>query len=189
MSVHRTAEIHKSAQIGKDTQIWHHSQIRENVTIGKNCIIGKNVYIDFGITIGNNVKIQNNCSLYHGLTIKDGVFIGPHTIFTNDKIPRAINPDGTLKGGADWKIGEILVKYGASIGAGCIILPGITIGKFCLIGSGSIVTKNIDDYALGLGTPFNKTGYICKCGDKLDLGEKCKTCNVLLDKKGNIFES
>src|SRR3989338_7091766 len=128
-NIHKTAEISDKAKIGKDTAIWHHSHVRENAKIGNNCIIGKNVYIDFDVEIGNKVKIQNNSSVYHGVKIEDGVFIGPHVCLTNDKNPRAINKDGSLKKGSDWQISKILVREGASIGAGSTILPSITIGK------------------------------------------------------------
>ena len=110
--------------IGKDTQIWHQVQIREGVQIGTNCILGKGVFIDTQVTIGNNVKIQNYVSVYHGVEIEDGVFIGPHVCFTNDKHPRAINPDGSLKSAADWTISHTKIKTGASIGANSTMLSG-----------------------------------------------------------------
>jgi|SRR3989338_7375243 len=161
---HPTAEISPGSKIGKNTKIWHYSQIRQGVSIGKNCILGKAVYVDFDVRIGNNVKIQNRASVYHGTTIEDGVFIGPHVIFTNDKNPRAIDQKGKLKTDNDWKVGKTLVKNGASIGAGSIILPDITIGKYALIGAGSVVTKNIPDYALVYGNPARVHGKVDKSG-------------------------
>ena len=110
IKIHPTAEVSKKAIVGNKTSIWNQAQIREKAKIGKNCIIGKNVYVDFGVIIGNNVKIENNVSIYHGVTIEDGVFIGPHTCFTNDKIPRAINPTGSLKKSTDWNLSKTLVK-------------------------------------------------------------------------------
>ena len=109
------------------------------MVIGKNCIIGKDVYIDFDVKIGDNVKIQNSALIYHGATIEDGVFIGPQVCLTNDRMPRAITSDGQLKGNDDWVVGPILVKYGASIGAGSLILPNVTIGRFSLVGAGAVV--------------------------------------------------
>ncbi|MFA7244317.1 MAG: acyltransferase [Patescibacteria group bacterium] len=164
---HETADVSDKAKIGKGTKIWNWCQVRENATIGENCIIGKNAYVDTGAIVGNNVKIQNNASVYDGVTLEDGVFVGPHVCFTNDKIPRAINEDGSLKGGAetgDWEISKILVKRGASIGANSTILPGVTIGEFAMVGAGSVVTRNVPDYTLVLGNPARAYGIVDKSG-------------------------
>jgi len=155
--------ISEKAKIGSSTKIWHFVQIREGAVIGDNCIISKGAYIDFDVKIGNNVKIQNNASIYHGSTIEDGVFIGPHACLTNDKNPRAVNPDGSLKSASDWEVSPIHIKKGASIGAGAIVLPGAKVGEFALVGAGAIVTKNIPDYAIVLGNPAKLIGYTCKC--------------------------
>lgn len=165
-NIHPTVEIDKTAIIGKNTKIWHYAQIRENVIIGDNCIIGKNVYIDFGVKIGNNCKIQNNSCIYHDTTIESGVFIGPGCIITNDKHPRAINADGSLKKNHDWEVGKIHIKNGASLGAGSIILPNVIIGKFAMIGAGSIITKNVSDYSLVYGNPAKVHGIVKRNGNK-----------------------
>ncbi len=165
--IHPTADVSPQAQIGEGTRVWHQVQIRERARIGKNCIIGKNVYIDFDVVIGDNVKIQNNVSVYHGVTIEDGVFVGPHVCFTNDKFPRAINPDGTLKGGSDWEVGKILVKYGASVGASSVVVTGVTIGRFAMVGAGAVVTRDVPDYGLVVGNPARLVGYVCACGRKM----------------------
>ncbi len=178
--IHPTADVSTEAKIGQNVNIWHQSQIREHAVIGNNCIIAKNVYIDKAVIIGNNCKIQNNSSIYHGATLEEGVFIGPHCILTNDTYPRAINTNNTLKTDSDWTEGKILIKEGASLGAGVIILPNITIGTFALIGAGSIVTKNIPDFALAYGNPAKVVGFICQCGKKLEqgknAGEMCENC-------------
>ena len=165
---HPTAEVSDKAKIGRKTKIWHNVQIREGVEIGENCIIGKNVYIDLGVKIGNNCKIQNNCSIYHGTTIGNGVFIGPHVVFTNDKIPRAINEEGSLKTATDWEAGKIFVETGASIGANSTILPNVTIGKFAMIGAGSVITKNVPNYALIYGNPARQFGRVDKSGNRIE---------------------
>lgn len=185
--IHKTAEIAKNARIGKNTKIWHYCQIREDAVIGENCKIAKNVYIDFGIHIGNNCKIQNNCSLYHGVTLEDGVFVGPHVVFANDKIPRAINPDGTLKTAENWSVGKIHVKYGACIGAQSVILPDITIGSFSLVGAGSVVTKDVPDFSIVYGNPAVVHGYICVCEKKLIFKNKKFYCNC--GRKYKIIDS
>lgn len=166
-TVHPTANVSKDAFIGDGTRIWNQAQVRENVHIGRNCIIGKDVYIDFSVEIGDNVKIQNGALVYHGIIIESGVFVGPGAIFTNDKRPRAINPDGTLKGNDDWEVGETRIRYGASIGAGAVILPSITVGSFALVAAGAVVTRNVPDHALVVGNPARQVGYVCKCATKL----------------------
>ena len=181
MSVHQTAEVSPSAEIGKGTRIWHQAQVRERVRIGENCIVSKGVYIDFDVQVGNNVKIQNGAFLYHGCSIEDGVFIGPGVCFTNDKQPRAINPDGSLKGADDWQVGKTLVRYGASVGTGSIVLPGVTIGRFAMVGAGAVVSKDVPDYALVLGVPARLVGFVCACGEKLAGGRAagetaCRKC-------------
>jgi acetyltransferase-like isoleucine patch superfamily enzyme len=166
--IHATAEVSSQAEVGPGSQIWNQSQVREGAHIGSECILGKNVYIDAGVAIGNRTKIQNNVSVYHGVTIGDGVFIGPHVCFCNDELPRAITPDGQLKRDEDWTVGPITVRYGASIGAGSIILPNVTIGSFALIGAGSVVTHSAPDHALMYGNPAQVRGYVCQCGSRLD---------------------
>lgn len=163
-TIHPTGDVSPQAVIGEGTRVWANVQIRERANIGRNCIIGRNSYIEFDVTIGDNVKIQNNSSLYVGLTVEDGVFIGPHVIFTNDKLPRAINPDGSLKSAADWHVGKTLLKYGAAIGAGAVIVTGVTIGRWAMVGSGSVVTKDVPDYALVVGNPARVIGYVSATG-------------------------
>ncbi|MDO8480291.1 MAG: acyltransferase [Nanoarchaeota archaeon] len=152
------AIVSPKSSIGKGTHIWHWVQVREGAVIGAECVLAKGVYIDADVQIGDRVKIQNNASLFHGVTIEDGVFIGPHACFTNDKVPRAINADGTLKGAEDWKVSKTLVRKGASIGANATILPGITIGEHAMVGAGSVVTKDVEAYAKVVGNPARKIG-------------------------------
>ncbi|MCC7571867.1 MAG: N-acetyltransferase [Candidatus Methanofastidiosum sp.] len=163
--VHETAEISKDAIIGKNTKIWHQSQIREGAKIGENCIISKCVYIDFDVKIGNNVKIQNGVSVYHGVEVEDDVFLGPHMTFTNDLYPRAFN--------SNWELVKTLVKKGASIGANATIICGTIIGEYAMVGSGSVVTKNVPPYGLVFGNPAKLNGFVCKCGRKaVKVGEE-----------------
>ncbi len=183
--IHPTAEVSVKAKIGRNTKVWNNAQVRENAVIGSNCIISKNAYIDFGVRIGNNVKIQNNASIYHDALIEDGVFIGPHVCLTNDKTPRAITKDGKLKNAAEWRAEKSVVSKGASIGACSVLLPGIKVGEYAMIGAGSVVTKDVRAYTLVYGNPAREHGYVCKCGFKVtDLSEeknflilKCPKCN------------
>ena len=134
--IHPTSDVSPKADIGDGTQIWLFCQVRENVKIGKNCIFGKGVYVDSDVVIGDSVKIQNNVSVYVGVTIDDGVFVGPHVCFTNDKIPRAVNPDMSPKSAHDWKVTPTHVKAGAALGANSTIVCGTTVGKWAMVGVG-----------------------------------------------------
>jgi len=164
---HPSADVSPKAVVGEGTRIWQQCQVREGSVIGGNCILGKGVYVDSGVRIGSNVKIQNGVSLYRGVTLEDGVFCGPHCVFTNDLRPRAINPDGTLKTTEDWHVSETLVRYGAAIGAHATVVCGITIGRWAMVGAGSVVTRDVPDYGLAYGNPARLRGFVCPCGEKL----------------------
>jgi UDP-2-acetamido-3-amino-2,3-dideoxy-glucuronate N-acetyltransferase len=185
--VHPTAEVSSDAHIGNGTRIWRQAHVREDAFIGETCNIGKGVYVDAHVRIGSNVKIQNHVSIFEGVTIEDGVFIGPHVCFTNDMLPRAITPDGRLKSMDDWEITPTLVKYGASLGAGSIIVCGITIGEFALVGAGSVVTRDVPPHALVFGNPARQRGYVCHCARRLlhlkeeqgRLTGQCEVCGTI----------
>jgi acetyltransferase-like isoleucine patch superfamily enzyme len=193
--IHATAEVAETASIGEGTSIWHHCQIRPGAQIGENCNIGKGVYVDADVKIGDNVKIQNYVSVYHGVTVEDGVFIGPHACFTNDMRPRAINADGSPKSADDWELSQTLVKKGAAIGANSTIRCGITLGEWVMIGSGSVVTRDVPDFGLVFGNPARLRGFVCPCGAKLEkAGEsgdgvqaKCPECGFSVEIKKDIW--
>lgn len=163
VSIHPSAEVSTEAHSGESTRIWKQVHVREYAHIRENCTIGKGVYIDAHVIIGSNVKIQNHVSIFEGVTLEDGVFIGPHAFFTNHLYPRAITPDGHLKSADDWTITPTLVKHGASIGAGTIIVCGVTIGSSALIGAGSVVTRDVPPHRLVYGNPTHQHGYVCRC--------------------------
>lgn len=165
--IHPTAEVEADVVIGVDTKVWHLAHIRRGAHLGANCVIGRGVFVDAGVQIGNAVKIQNYVSVFHGVTIEDGVFVGPHVCFTNDMFPRAVNPDMSLKAADDWVLSETLVKAGAAIGANSTIVCGITIGRWAMIGSGSVVTKDVPDYALVVGNPARIIGYVTAAGKRV----------------------
>jgi UDP-2-acetamido-3-amino-2,3-dideoxy-glucuronate N-acetyltransferase len=165
--VHATAEVSPEAVIGIGSKIWNHAQIRPHATLGENCVIGKGAYIDVNVIIGDNCKVQNYVSVFDGVTLEDGVFVGPHVCFTNDMQPRAINPDGTLKAADDWVLTPTLVKKGAAVGANSTIRCGITIGEWAMIGAGSVVTKDVPPNALVVGNPARQIGWVCACGTRL----------------------
>lgn len=182
--IHATAEVSPQARLGAGTWVWNQAQIREEASLGERCIVGKDVYIDRGVVIGNHVKIQNSSLLYQGLTVEDGVFIGPRVCFTNDRFPRAIQPDGELKGPDDWQIVKTRVRYGASVGAGAVVVAGIVIGRFAMVGAGAVVTRDVPDFGLVVGVPARLIGYVCLCGHRLvvdrDVGW-CPSCRINVD--------
>jgi len=156
---HSTAIV-ESDRIGEGTRIWHFAHIRNGSRIGRNCNIGKSVYIDKDAQIGDNVKIQNFVSVYKGVKIDDDVFIGPSATFTNDLFPRSFL----------WNEEHIIYTYvcrGASIGANSTIICGVTIGKYAMIGAGSVVTRDVPDFALVYGNPAEIEGWVCYCGQQL----------------------
>lgn len=181
--IHETAIVEDGAELGEGTSVWHHAHVRKGAKLGKKCVLGKDVYIDADVTIGNGVKIQNRVSVYHGVSIGNNVFLGPHMVFTNDLYPRAFN--------IEWKVVETKVEEGASIGANAVIICGVTLGKFCMVGSGSVVTKSVPPHAVVYGNPAQIKGYVCKCGLKIfplkdaPIGNdysklKCQNCDRIL---------
>lgn len=168
-SVHDSAFIDEGVEIGEGTSIWHVSHILKGSKIGKSCKIGQNVVIGPNVTVGNGVKIQNNVSIYEGVTLEDYVFCGPSMVFTNVFNPRSEIP----------RMGELkptLVKKGATLGANCTIVCGITIGRYALIGAGAVVTKDVPDHALVVGAPAKMTGWMCECGLKLGWTDDRASC-------------
>lgn len=179
--IHPRAEIAQGAVLGKGVQVWMDCQIREGAILGDNVIVGKGTYIDKDVHVGSQCKIQNHCSVFQGVTLEKGVFVGPHVCFTNDLYPRAVNPDGGLKAASDWQLVGTLVKEGASIGAGSVIVCGITLGRWSMVAAGSVVTRNVPDYALVAGSPATVKGYVCCCGKTyrtLEGAQSCPNCEV-----------
>jgi acetyltransferase-like isoleucine patch superfamily enzyme len=165
--VHKTAEVSEKAKVGGGTKIWNNAQVREGSSVGKECILGKNSYVDTGVKIGDRVKIGNNASVFRGAVVEDWAFIGPHCCITNDKNPRSVNHDGSLKSGGDWKVSPVRIGKGASIGAGAVVLPGVTVGEWAMVGSGSVVTKDVPAYGLAYGNPAELHGKVDKSGNKV----------------------
>lgn len=168
--VHESSYVDEKVSIGKGTKIWHFSHIQSGAQIGENCSIGQNVNIANDVKIGSGVKIQNNVSVYEGVELEAYVFCGPSMVFTNDLTPRSKYP----KGKAGYK--KTLVKYGASIGANATIVCGHTIGKWAMIASGAVVTKDVPDYALMAGVPAKQIGWVCECGIPLKEDFLCHDC-------------
>lgn len=167
--IHPTAEISPLSRVGDGSRIWNETQVRERAKLGKQCVVGKGVYIGQDVTIGDYVKIQSGAVLCQGVMIESGVFIGAHVCFNNDRYPRSITMEGRPKTAADREVECTLVRYGASIGAGSIILPGVRIGTYAVVSPGSVVTKDVPAHYQVAGNPAQMEGYACRCGRPLQL--------------------
>lgn len=168
--VHESSYIDENVKIGEGTKIWYFCHIQSGSKIGKNCSFGQNVNIGNNVIIGNNVKIQNNVSVYEGIKIENGVFCGPSCVFTNDLTPRSMYP----KGHENYK--KTVLKKGCTIGANSTIVCGNIIGRFGMVGAGSVVTRDVKDYELVIGNPAKHYKWACECGEILDKSLTCKKC-------------
>lgn len=165
--IHPTADVSDQATIGAGTRIWHQAQVREGAVIGEQCIVGKGAYVDKDVRIGDRCKLQNGVFVFHGFNLDSGVFLGPGVMLLNDKHPRAINPDGLPKSDADWAVSEGLIGYGAAVGGGAVVLPGVKVGRMALVGAGAVVTRDVPERAIVAGNPARVRGFACDCGHSL----------------------
>jgi UDP-2-acetamido-3-amino-2,3-dideoxy-glucuronate N-acetyltransferase len=160
VQVHPTAVVDEPSDIGENTRVWHFTHVMKNARIGKGCTLGQNVYVGSGAVLGNGVKVQNNVSLYDDVIIEDDVFCGPSCVFTN-----VLNPRAFVERKNEYK--RTLVKRGASIGANATIVCGVTLGEYCMVAAGAVVTRDVPAYALVKGAPARRSGFFCRCGGKL----------------------
>ena len=160
--VHESAIVDAGAQIGSGTRVWHFVHVCGGAQIGEGCSLGQNVFVGNKVTIGNNVKIQNNVSVYDNVHIEDDVFCGPSMVFTN-----VYNPRSFIERKTEYR--DTLVKKGATLGANCTIVCGVTIGEYSLIGAGAVINKDVPAFALMVGVPAKQIGWISKYGEQLDL--------------------
>jgi UDP-2-acetamido-3-amino-2,3-dideoxy-glucuronate N-acetyltransferase len=165
--VHPSADLEAEVSVGPGTAIWQRAQVRRGALIGAECVIGRDVFIDVEVTLGDRVKIQNSALLYHGVTVEDGVFIGPGAILTNDRYPRAITSTGDLAGDVDWTVSPIVLRHGCSVGAGAVVVAGVDIGTYAMVGAGAVVTRDVPGHALVAGNPARRIGWVCSCGHRL----------------------
>jgi UDP-2-acetamido-3-amino-2,3-dideoxy-glucuronate N-acetyltransferase len=171
---HESAYIDDGCQIGEGTKIWHFCHVMPGAVIGERCSLGQNVVVMPGVRVGNNVRIQNNVSLYEGVTLEDDVFCGPSCVFTNVSNPRSHVP-------RKHEYRPTLVRRGGSIGANATIVCGITLGEYAFIGAGAVVTSDVPAFALMVGVPARRVGWMCQCGERLHLregGARCDQCGA-----------
>ncbi len=181
--IHESAYVDAGAQIGKGTKIWHFCHVNGGAVIGERCSLGQNVVVMNDVKIGNNVKIQNNVSVYDAVELEDDVFCGPSMVFTN-----VINPRSHVPRKDEYR--KTLVRRGASIGANATIVCGVTLGEYAFIGAGSVVTNDVPAYALVVGVPGRRIGWMCQCGERLpDSGTgTCKACGTEYVSRGETIE-
>ena len=180
--VHESSYVDAGAVIGKGTRIWHFCHVMPGAVIGERCSFGQNVVVMNGVRIGNNVKVQNNVSIYEGVELEDDVFCGPSMVFTN-----VLNPRSHVSRKHEYQ--KTLVRRGASIGANATIVCGVTLGEYSFIGAGAVVAKDVPAYALMVGVPARRVGWMCQCGQRLpDAGSgRCAACGSTYERAGDFI--
>lgn len=166
-SIQPTADIDPRAHLGESVRVWHQAQIREDAVVGDGCQIGRGAYIGPGVELGRNCKVQNHALVYEPARLADGVFIGPAVVLTNDEFPRATTPDGSLKGADDWDHVGVSIGTGSSIGARAVCIAPLTIGAWAMVAAGAVVTHDVPDFALVVGVPARRIGWVGESGRPL----------------------
>lgn len=171
--IHSSSYVDDGASVGEGTRIWFFCHVQAGSTIGRDCILGQNVNIDRGVVVGDRVKIQNNVSVYNGVHVEDDVFLGPSCVFTN-----VINPRAFVERKTEFRATR--VGRGATIGANATVVCGHDVGAYAMVGAGAVVTRPVAPYALVLGVPARRVGWVCRCGDRLDFAgaseTRCGSC-------------
>jgi len=166
--IHPSADVSQDAKIGEGSSVWHLAQVREHAVLGENCIVGRGAYVGEGVVMGDNCKLQNYALVYEPAVLEDGVFVGPAVVFTNDHYPRSVTPDGRIKRGDDWDHVGVTVREGASIGARSVCVAPVTIGRWALVAAGSVVVKDVPDFALVAGVPARRLRWVGHVGVPLE---------------------
>ncbi|MCR8943915.1 N-acetyltransferase [Streptomyces sp. OUCMDZ-4982] len=169
--VQPTAQVDESAEIGAGSSVWELAQIREGAKLGEGCVVGRGAYVGCGVRIGNNVKLQNYALVYEPAELADGVFVGPAVVLTNDHNPRSVDPDGRQKRGGDWQAVGVQVAEGASLGARSVCVAPVRIGRWAMVAAGAVVTRDVPDFALVVGVPARRIGWVGRSGERLTARE------------------
>ncbi|HWS39496.1 MAG TPA: acyltransferase [Actinoplanes sp.] len=167
VTVAPTADVDDRATVGAGTRIWHLAQVREDAVLGRDCIVGRGAYVGPGVVLGDNCKLQNHALVYEPARLGDGVFIGPAAVLTNDEYPRAVTPGGHLKTGDDWTAVGVTIGAGAAIGARAVCVAPVTVGRWALVAAGAVVTKDVPEFALVVGVPARRIGWVGRAGRPL----------------------
>jgi UDP-2-acetamido-3-amino-2,3-dideoxy-glucuronate N-acetyltransferase len=181
--VHESSYVDEGAQIGRGTKVWHFTHVMPGAVIGERCNLGQNVVVMPGTRIGNDVKIQNNVSIYEGVELEDDVFCGPSCVFTN-----VLNPRSRISRKHEYR--KTIVRRGATIGANATIVCGSTLGEYAFIGAGAVVTTDVPAYALMVGVPARRVGWMCECGEKLAIAAGsgvCRVCGAAYEESGGTL--
>lgn len=162
-----SAVVEEGASVGDGTVVWDLSQIRAGARVGASCVIGRNVFVDAGVIVGDFSKVQNNALLYAPARLGRGVFIGPAVVLTNDRVPRAVDPDGQPLVAGEWTASPVTIGDGAAIGAGSVVVAGVTIGDWALVGAGAVVARDVPAHALVVGNPARRVAWVGRGGSRL----------------------
>lgn len=173
--VHPTAEVPDGAVLGDGTKVWHQAQLMPGARVGRDCTLGKGAFLSATAVLGDLVKVGNAANVM-GAVVEDAAFIGPQAYLMEDPRPRATNPDGSRRGPGDWQGSPVIVRRGATVGGGALVLPGVTIGAWAMVAAGSVVHRDVAAHGLVAGNPARQVGWVCACGDRLDDALACPSC-------------
>ncbi|MDD7941998.1 acyltransferase [Actinomycetospora lutea] len=169
--IHPTAEVEDGSRVGAGTTVWQFAHVRHGARVGEGCTLGRGAFVDEDVVLGDRVKVQNHALIYRPARLGDGVFVGPAVVLTNDLHPRAVTVEGAPKGVDDWDAVGVVLDEGCSIGARTVLLPGVHVGRWAMVGAGSVVTRDVPPFALVAGTPARRRGWVGRAGHRLeDLG-------------------